>query len=1128
MRGSASSSGNTARGRRSAEEDATPASDEPDPLWYVDAIIYEVHIRAFSDGNADGIGDFQGLTSKLDYLQELGVNTLWLLPFYVSPLRDDGYDIADYRRIHPDYGSMRDFRRFLAAAHSRGLRVITELVLNHTSDQHAWFQKSREAPKGSAARDRYVWSDNASELAGTRIIFTDSERSNWTWDPVAGAYYWHRFYSHQPDLNFDNPKVREEMLEVVDFWLGEGVDGLRLDAVPYLFEREATTSENLPETHEFLTELRHHVDSNFPGRILIGEANQWPEDAAQYFGAGDECHMLFHFPLMPRLFMAIRMEDAFPIIDILDVTPAPPPGGRWAVFLRNHDELTLEMVTDEERDHMYRAYAEDRRARINVGIRRRLAPLLGGDRRRLELMNAILFSLEGTPVIYYGDEIGMGDNIYLGDRDSVRTPMQWSADTNAGFSQANPQKLYLPVNVGSQYHYEALNVQTQQARGSLLDWTKRIIALRKRHRALSRGSMQMITTDNRKVLAFVREYEGEQVLVVANLARFVQAVHLNLQAYAGSEPLELFGQARFPIIGDAPYFLSLGPQTFFWFSLRRRGASGPVVSPRAISGIDRPRLAAKDWESVFGPVRSGEAEAILLAYMRGQRWFRGKSRAVRRATITGVIPIGGKPLMAVYVIVMFEYVHGESDEYGMFITALAGDRASEVAHNAPASVIADVDVPGGLLTLVDALVLPEVTRKLLAYFRGRRSFSSEERSMNVKPLRRLPLDAETWTPRVHGGEQTNTSVMYADQLMLKLVRRIEPGTNQQVELERFIAGTSFAPHAPQVVGTVEVASARGGNAATVAILETQVTHQTDGWTFALDRVTTFLEAVAHKPAPTAEAQQEAALAEHAPLWMDLVGVLGQRTAEMHMALASAPASNADLAPEAHTSFSRQALAHNLRSRVRETLSLLRAAAPSLPEPAKSLAAQVLAEEATIKRRLAAGARRPFAGRRIRCHGDYHLAQFLINGRDIVVIDFEGEPGRTLGERRAKRSPLYDVASMIRSFHYARANGLTALVEAERKPANVPLSQLEGWSRVWRTWSERRFLRTYEATIVGSGILSDTAEEMSVMLGVLVMEKALYEVAYEIDTRPTWAHLPLEGILECLHDPRYLGNADSPL
>ena len=1120
MRATASPTGKAKRSKARSED------GNRDPLWYVDAIIYEVHIRAFSDGNADGIGDFAGLTSKLDYLQELGVNTLWLLPFYVSPLRDDGYDIADYRRIHPDYGTMRDFRRFLAAAHARGLRVITELVLNHTSDQHAWFQRSREAPKGSTARDRYVWSDTASEFAGTRIIFTDSERSNWTWDPVAGAYYWHRFYSHQPDLNFDNPKVRAEMLEVVDFWLDEGVDGLRLDAVPYLFEREGTTCENLPETHQFLKELRQHVDSRFPGRILIGEANQWPEDAAQYFGAGDECHMLFHFPLMPRLFMAIRMEDAFPIIDILDVTPAPPAGGRWAVFLRNHDELTLEMVTDEERDHMYRAYAEDRRARINVGIRRRLAPLLGGDRRRLELMNAILFSLEGTPVIYYGDEIGMGDNIYLGDRDSVRTPMQWSADTNAGFSQANPQKMYLPVNVGSQYHYEALNVQTQQARGSLLDWTKRIIALRRRHRALSRGSMQMVTTDNRKVLAFVREYEGERVLVVANLARFVQAVHLNLQAYAGTEPLELFGQAHFPMITDAPYFLSLGPQTFFWFSLRRHGAGAAVTLPGHIAGGERPRLAARDWESVFSRAHAGEAEALLLAYMRGQRWFRGKSRAVRRATITGVIPVGGKPALALYVIVQFEYVHGEADEYGMFVTGVGEERASELTHAAPSAIIADVVVPGGVVTLIDALVLPEVARKLLSYFRGRRSFPSDGRSMNIRPLKRLPRDAESWTPRVHRGEQTNTSVMYADQLMLKLVRRIEPGINQQVELERFISGTSFAPHAPQIMGTIELDSPRGGSSSTVAILETQVTHQTDGWIFALDELTTFLEAVAHGPAPTADARQEGPFAEHAALWIDLAGVLGQRTAEMHIALASARAADPDLTPEPHTSFSRQAMAHNLRSRVRETFSLLRAAAPALEGPARGLAEQVLHEEATIKRRLASGARRPFPGLRIRCHGDYHLSQILVNGRDVVVIDFEGEPGRTLGDRRAKRSPLYDVAGMIRSFHYVRVHGVGALVESARMP-NVPREQIEAWARLWQAWSAREFLRAYVAAIAGTGILSDEPEEMMVTLGVLVMEKALYEVAYEIDNRPAWVHLPLEGILDCLHDPHYLGNADPP-
>ncbi|MFO7460266.1 MAG: maltose alpha-D-glucosyltransferase, partial [Desulfatiglandales bacterium] len=502
------------------------------PLWYKDAVIYQVHVKAFCDSDGDGVGDFKGLTSKLDYLQDLGVTAIWLLPFCPSPMKDDGYDIADYMGIHPEYGTLGDFRVFLREAHRRNLSVITELVVNHTSDQHPWFQKARRARSGNRWRDFYVWSDTPDLYKETRIIFQDFETSNWSWDRVAKAYYWHRFYSHQPDLNYENPQVQSAILKVLDHWLDMGVDGLRLDAVPYLYEREGTNCENLPETHAFLKRMRAHVDGKFENRMLLGEANQWPEDASAYFGEGDECHMAFHFPLMPRMFMAIRMEDRFPIVDILAQTPTIPEVCQWAIFLRNHDELTLEMVTDEERDYMYRVYAQDPRARINLGIRRRLAPLLANNRRRIELMSSLLCSMPGTPVLYYGDEIGMGDNVYLGDRNGVRTPMQWSADRNAGFSRSNPQKLYLPIIIDPEYHYETINVEAQQANHqSLLWWMKRLIALRKRFKPFCRGAIDFLDPENYKILAFIRRYEEEQVLVVANLSRFVQYVELDLSAY---------------------------------------------------------------------------------------------------------------------------------------------------------------------------------------------------------------------------------------------------------------------------------------------------------------------------------------------------------------------------------------------------------------------------------------------------------------------------------------------------------------------------------------------------------------------------------------------------------------------
>ncbi len=583
-----------------------------DPLWYKDAVIYEMHVRSFYDSDKDGVGDFRGLTEKLDYLQDLGITAIWLLPFYPSPLRDDGYDISDYTDIHEKYGTLRDFKAFLREAKYRGLKIITELVINHTSNQHPWFQRARRAAPGSRHREYYVWSETPQKYQEARIIFQDFESSNWAWDPEAQAYYWHRFYSHQPDLNFDSPDVRKEIIRALNFWLSLGVDGLRLDAVPYLYEREGTNCENLPETHAFLKELRRHVDATFKNRMLLAEANQWPEDAAAYFGQGDECHMAFHFPLMPRMFMALRMEDRFPIIDILQQTPQIPDNCQWALFLRNHDELTLEMVTDEERDYMYRVYSQDPQARINLGIRRRLAPLLGNHRRRIELMKSLLFAMPGTPVLYYGDEIGMGDNIFLGDRDGVRTPMQWSADRNAGFSQANSQRLYLPVNIDPEYHYEAINVEAQQNNPhSLLWWMKRMIALRKGHKALTRGSIEFLLPENTKVLAFLRCHQeecilgGEQSFPVCPVCGTGSPPASGPGAHGGVRQDRLPSHRRTPLYADfgAPLRLLVlpgrtapggnpahspgSPNPHFFFN-RPGGGTFPGQKPAGSGGIDPP------------------------------------------------------------------------------------------------------------------------------------------------------------------------------------------------------------------------------------------------------------------------------------------------------------------------------------------------------------------------------------------------------------------------------------------------------------------------------------------------------------------------------------------------------------
>ena len=548
-----------------------PGSAE-DPLWFKDAIIYETHVKAFFDSDNDGIGDFKGLTRKLDYLQDLGVTCLWLLPFFPSPLRDDGYDISDYLNVHSSYGNLEDFKVFLKTAHERNLQVIIELVVNHTSDQHPWFQAARKAPPGSPERDYYVWSDTDKKYSGARIIFTDTEKSNWAWDAEAKAYYWHRFFSHQPDLNFDNPAVLDEVIKTMRYWLDMGVDGLRLDAIPYLVERDHTNCENLAETHEIVKRLRQVMDANYTNRLLLAEANQWPEDVRQYFGDSDEFHMAFHFPLMPRMFMALRLEDRHPVVDIMARTPEIPERCQWGLFLRNHDELTLEMVTDDERDYMYFAYGSDPRMRLNVGIRRRLAPLMDNNPRRIELMTSILFSFPGTPVIYYGDEIGMGDNIYLGDRNGVRTPMQWTGDRNAGFSRADPARLYSPVIMDPIYGYDAVNVEAQLAdSSSLLHWMRNMIALRKLFRVFGRGTLEFLSPANRKILAYLRRYETDQVLCVANLSRFSQPVELDLSSLAGMTPVEMLGYTEFPRIDTQPYRLSLGPYGFFWFELQNAG-----------------------------------------------------------------------------------------------------------------------------------------------------------------------------------------------------------------------------------------------------------------------------------------------------------------------------------------------------------------------------------------------------------------------------------------------------------------------------------------------------------------------------------------------------------------------------
>jgi maltose alpha-D-glucosyltransferase/alpha-amylase len=1133
---------------------------EGDPLWYKDAILYELHVRAFHDSDGDGVGDFRGLAQKLDYLQDLGITAIWLLPFYPSPLKDDGYDIASYTEIHPSYGSLRDFQDFLEEAHKRGLRVITELVINHTSDQHPWFQRARRAPKGSPERDFYVWSDTPEKYTEARIIFKDFEHSNWSWDYVAKAYYWHRFYAHQPDLNFDNPAVWDALFPLLEFWMQLGVDGMRLDAIPYLYEREGTNCENLPETHTFLKALRRHVDEKFKGRMLLAEANQWPEEAVSYFGDGDECHMAFHFPVMPRLFMAIHMEDRFPILDIMAQTPAIPETCQWTMFLRNHDELTLEMVTDEERDYMYRAYASERQARINLGIRRRLAPLLGNNRRRIELMNGLLFSLPGTPVLYYGDEIGMGDNIYLGDRNGVRTPMQWSADRNAGFSRANPQRLFLPVIIDPEYHYEAINVEAQQNNlSSLLWWTKRLIALRKRYKAFGRGTLEFLQPTNRKILAFLRRYSKtedrgsriedrravsfdprssildprleECILVVANLSRFVEFVELDLSAFAGQVPVELFSRSPFPPVGKIPYVLTLGPHSFYWFSLepRHAEASGaPDSRPAAL-----PELSVRGcWEDLFRGPAKGRIEELLPAYIHRQPWMNGDRRAISSVTLRESFRLRYGEATALIALADTELEGGEKQTFVLPLTLFKSQAAERMLGEWPAMALAQLHgAEEGLLG--DALADRGFCAAILEAVAAGKSYrlgAGELVAWADPALAGLRAAADG---PLHSGlsqsPQTNTSVIYGNRLILKVFRRAYEGINPDLETCRFLSTRGTFPHMPALLGAIEYRSRRS-EPLTLGLLQAFVPNEGPAWQLTLDELSRYFERVLALPAanqvPAVAGSVLELAAEELPAgvgelldgYFERARLLGERTAEMHLALAS-DGEDPNFAPEPFGTLYQRSLYQSLRNLKRRTFERLGDALDELPEPARADARRVLDAAEPVHQRLRGVMGRKFHAQRIRIHGDYHLGHVLYTGKDFVIIDFEGETDRSISERRLKRSPLSDVASMIRSFHFAALITLFGHVAGRGhvpgliRPEDVQM--LEPWARLWHSWVSATFVRSYLARLGDCGLVPHDPAERRMLFDALLLEKAIHELAGELTHCLDRVRIPLQGILQIL-------------
>ncbi|MEA2010790.1 MAG: maltose alpha-D-glucosyltransferase [Actinomycetota bacterium] len=1081
------------------------AADQPDlrpPLWYKDAVIYEVPVRAFADSNDDGIGDFPGLTSRLDYLSQLGVNAIWLLPFYPSPLRDDGYDIAEYRDVHSSYGTLDDFKEFLDAAHSRNMRVITELVINHTSDQHAWFQRARRAEPGSPERDFYVWSDTPDRFSDVRIIFQDTETSNWTWDPVAGAYYWHRFFSHQPDLNFDSPQVRQEVTDALRFWLDLGVDGLRLDAVPYLFEREGTNGENLPETHQELKRLRAFVDEHYDNRMLLAEANQWPEDSVAYFGESDECHMAFHFPVMPRLYLALQNESRVPIVDILEQTPPIPDEAQWAIFLRNHDELTLEMVTEEERDSMWRSYAPDRRARLNLGIRRRLAPLLENDRRRIELLFSLLLSLPGTPVLYYGDEIGMGDNIFLADRDGVRTPMQWSNDRNAGFSRAHAQSLFLPVVIDPQFHFETVNVEAQHANpNSLLWWVRDMIRRRHRHRVFGRGSVQFLTPDNEQVLAYLREGEGETILVVANLSRHSQFVELDLSRFAGRSPVEVLGQSEFPVIGHLPYLLSVGPYGFYWFSI-----GGPESTPLEdgrVLGVSGPL------EGLFAA--DGPLPGVLGDYVSTQPWYQGWGKRRMQTVVSDLIPVTpGETDPAMWLaFVTEEYATGPADTYIVPVAVSLGPDLPLIEDDA---VLARINSDGVDGVVYDALVDSRFRTRL-------RQAVVDDRSL-LGRAGTLVCTAGSWiddagahaedastvatTPR---GE---TLVDYASGMTIKLFRRIEAGVNPDLELRRFLTERTGFDDLVDAYGALEYHS---GDTHTVGVVEQSVSASRTAWDVCLDYADRWLGAVRSKDdvgdtawgnwASTQSVTQRLPAPKALAPSLDLANRLATTTADMHLALASL-SEDPDLRPEPFSLLYQQSLYQSLRSGARRELRAIRRLVGDGDSAVEEAVRDVIANEGALLSLLDPVRRQPISGSRIRVHGDYRLDEIRIVGDRVVIEDFSGDQARPISERRLRASPLRDVAQLLRSLDYA------AVVAARDTPeSKQPLATH------WSSAVAAEFIRRYLSAMEGSPALPDDPGAIDALLTAYAVARALRELHWELSVRPDWVGVPLAGLRRML-------------
>jgi maltose alpha-D-glucosyltransferase/alpha-amylase len=1081
--------------------------------WYKDAIIYELHIKAFRDSNRDGVGDFKGLMEKLDYLQELGVTAVWVLPFYPSPLRDDGYDIADYYSINPRYGTLKEFQGFLDEAHKRDLKVITELVINHTSDQHPWFQRARTAPKGSPERDFYVWTDDPNQYKDVRIIFQDFEASNWTWDPVAQQYYWHRFFHHQPDLNYDNPLVQEEVFKMIDFWSEMGVDGFRLDAVPYLYEREGTNGENLPETHAFLKKLRKHVDEKFPGIAFLAEANMWPEDSASYFGNGDECHMNYHFPVMPRMFMSVQQEDRYPVTDIFEQTPAIPDTCQWAIFLRNHDELTLEMVTDEERDFMYRVYAKDPKAKINLGIRHRLAPLMDNDRSKIELMNSLLFSLPGTPVLYYGDEIGMGDNFYLGDRDGVRTPMQWSPDRNAGFSEANPQQLYLPVIIDPEYHYEAVNVEMQKKNTSSLFWfMRRMISMRKNHKAFSRGDMKFISVENPKILAFTRTYGDETVFVICNLSKYAQPAEVDLREFRGQVPMEIFSKNTFPVIKEEPYFFTLGAHSFQWFVLTKTQKEKEEITTL-------PTLELQEWEDILkGETAEQLEKSILPSYLADRSWFKGKGRKVYSLHIQTLVPLPIDHHPAYLMLLDVTYESGLPETYQLCITSVSGEQVHTLSVSCPESIIAQLNIGDKTALLCDGYYVYDIQNFLIKNLAGQQQFSIDDNNLAFRSKQEVGAYLQEHLQpfaRMHSGDENNTSITYDNRFFLKMYRKIDRSINPDVEISYYLSERAGFEHVPGFLGSIELNPVK--EPVTLGLLQVMIENHGDGESFMIERIANYLERIGARnrelldpfdrrgtvtePVGFYELPEDlqVVLGNRAAEQARLVGI---RTAEMHLTLAHADGK--DFQPEEYSLHYQRSLFSSMQGFIRETYQNLERYADVVPA---NLQEQLQSLDGR-KEQLLSISRRIYQKKldiwKIRTHGTYTLKKLLMTGKDIVIQDFGGRPHRPYSARRLKRSPLRDVAEMIISFHYTAYKGffVNSHIRKEEMESLLPFAEQ------WAHYMSGFFIKAYFEKVQGTSLIPVEKSDLEILLTNFLLEKSLTHLNNDMESRPEWITVPL--------------------